>query len=96
MTDLNPKDLIEIPGAGRAEVACRATGAWDEGRAPDALTWEVEVWAVTTVTQMVKVRARTQEEAGRLAKCQASADADWRLSRHDVEADGPVAWEVRE
>ena len=58
--DLDPKELIDIPGAGRAEVACRAAGAWDEGRAPNAVAWEVEVWATVTVSQRVKVRAMSE------------------------------------
>lgn len=95
--DLDPKELIDIPGAGRAEAACRAAGAWDEGRAPDAVAWEVEVWATVTVSQRVKVRAMSEGEAMRLAICQANADqAEWVWEKGivEVEAAGATAWEA--
>ena len=94
---LDPKELIDIPGAGRAEVACRAMGAWDESRAPGAGVWRVEVWATVTVTQTVTVSAETEEEAERLAVCQARADqGEWVWERAgDVEPEGTTAWEAR-
>ena len=82
MSDLNPHDLINLPGAGRAEEAVRKAGAWDEGIAPDAVDWRVTVYATVTVTQEVSVRAATEAIAKRLGTIAAeSAQGNWEWDR---------------
>ena len=39
----DPRDLIDIPGFGRAEVALRACGLWDDGRDTAAIEWTVHL-----------------------------------------------------
>lgn len=57
MLSLDPRDLINIPGAGRAEVALRACGYWDDGASPLARLWLVEIADVSLGFAYVGVRA---------------------------------------
>lgn len=77
MITVDPKDLIDIPGAGRAEVACRAAGAWDEERAEDAAEWSVDVYAAAPVVWSGMVRAVSEEDARRIAIAKAHAEGRW-------------------
>ena len=68
MTPPDPKDLINIPGAGRAETALRATGAWDDSQHPDALDWTVLCYGTVDVAGQIAVRAADAITAERLAR----------------------------
>lgn len=82
----DPKDLINIPGAGRAETALRATGAWDDSRHPDAVDWTVRIYGEVQVAGQVVVQAADAGTAERLAR-QKMADGLVHFARtEEVEA----------
>ncbi len=94
MSDVNIKDLINIPGAGRAEVALRAVGAWDDGRAPDAVEWQVTVYATVAARQTIVVRAVSSADAEKLARVRALDNPIWDFDTFGAEIDMAVASEV--
>lgn len=73
-----------MPGAGKAEAAVRAAGAWDEARAPGAVTRQVIVYATITAHQIVRVKAASEEAARDLAKAKAVKDGAWDYSRPEI------------
>lgn len=73
------RDLINVPGAGRAEIALRATGIWDDGLHPDAVEWDVHLADPLLGTTSVNVKA--MDEAGAIR-------AEWR-----AHSEGRVRWD---
>lgn len=67
MTQIIPQDLINIPGAGRAEVALRAFGMWDDGRDESAIEWNVYLTDPLLGCAECTVMATSEEQAIRAA-----------------------------
>ena len=79
MPVLDPKDLVDVPGAGRAEVALRACGFWDDAAACDARWWSV--WLVDVEFGCAEVEVRAVDKKGAIEQA-------WQ--RHSL---GRVAWD---
>lgn len=94
MSIVDVKDLIDIPGAGRAEVALRAIGAWDDERAPGAVKWIVTVYASVPAAQQVTVRAATREEAEKLGQARAVERGNWEVETWLADVETVLAAEV--
>lgn len=85
MADLDPKALIDMPGAGAAQKAVRDAGAWDEGLAPGAVHYEVMVFATVTFRQIVRVKASSEAIAMDIAGAEAVRQGAWDWSRPDTD-----------
>lgn len=94
MSMVDVKDLIDIPGAGRAEVALRAIGAWDDERAPGAVEWDVTVFATMEAVQTMTVRALTEAEAKKLVAAKAMDRDRWDISSWDPNVHTVLAVEI--
>lgn len=93
MADVDLHALAALPGFGKAKVELQKAGHWDEFGALDAekRQWVVELSGNVRATATVKVEARSEEEAEKLALAKAEAGkADWEVD------DDPIDFDVDE